>query len=305
MADVPGITAEQISAMTEQEREKLTRGTKTVVAGFPGSGKTDSLVSFLEAEIPLRVIGTEPGFEESIIDAVHRRGLSDRIDLLNYMYVPPVSAGFSNMKEMAEKVNMMSYGDLATLKNGIAKQDHKQFLNLLDALNDFTCDRTGKKLGPVDEFPKDVACAIDSLTGINIMAQQNTVGGKPTLHEGEWGVAQGLEEGLIRTLCSNLKCFVVVTSHVQKNFNEVTGEIEFSIDAIGKKLGPRIPTFFSDYVVASREGHKFKWSTMADNFNQKSRALPISNQLEPSFVQIVEVWRKRNELVNSTSATES
>lgn len=288
---------EQLSELTPNEIEKLSRGTKTLEIGDPGSGKTTSLVTFLEAEIPLFVLGTDPGFEESIVDAVRSKGLPLRD--LHYMYIAPAAGSFSTLRETTATINMMGYADLAVMKNGIRPLEYTQFLNLYDAASNFKCDRTGQEFGSIDEFPKNAAVALDSLTGLNKMAMQNFVGGKPMLHEGEWMVVQNSEESFINLCCSNLKCFFVLTAHVQKNYNELTGIPEFSVDATGKKLGPRIPYMFSDFVVAEKRGRKFVWSTELEGYHLKQRALPISNDLEPSFVQIVEVWQKRNELIST------
>lgn len=290
-------TEEQLSELTPNEIEKLSRGTKTLEIGDPGSGKTTSLVTFLEAEIPLFVLGTDPGFEESIVDAARAKGLPLRD--LHYMYIAPAAGSFSTLRETTATINMMGYADLAVMKNGIRPLEYTQFLNLYDAASNFKCDRTGQEFGPIDEFPKNAAVALDSLTGLNKMAMQNFVGGKPMLHEGEWMVVQNSEESFINLCCSNLKCFFVLTAHVQKNYNELTGIPEFSVDATGKKLGPRIPYMFSDFVVAEKRGRKFVWSTELEGYHLKQRALPISNDLEPSFVQIVEVWQKRNELIST------
>lgn len=298
MTEISGIpTEEQLHELTPSELEKLTRGTKTLEIGDPGSGKTTSLTTFLEADIPLFAIGTDPGFEESLIDAARAKGLP--IKNLRYMYVPPAVGSFAAHKEVARQVNMMGYADLATMKNGITPLEFKQWLQLYESCENFIDDRSGKEYGPIDAFPNNVAVAVDSLTGLNKMAMQNFVGGKPMLHEGEWMVVQNTEESFINLCCSNLKCFFVLTAHVQKNYNELTGVPEFSTDATGKKLGPRLPYMFSDFVVAEKHGKDFRWSTDVPGYNLKNRALPISNNLEPSFVQIVEVWRKRNEMINS------
>lgn len=290
-------TEEQLAQLTPQEQEKLTRGTKTLLIGEPGTGKTFSLTTFVEAGLDLFILGTDQGFEESILDAFREKNLP--LSKLHYHFVSPAAGNFDTLKETTRRINMMGYADLAEMKNGINPTDYDQFLKLYEACANFKCDRTGEEFGSIDEWPNNRVFAFDSLTGLNKIAMQNFVGGKPMLHQGEWMVVQNSEEAFIHLLCSNLKCFFVLTAHVQKNYNELTGEREFSVDATGAKLGPRLPYMFSDFVVAIKAGKRFSWSTEQEGYHLKNRALPISSNIEPSFVQIVEVWRKRNELIST------
>lgn len=300
MNDIVGVpTAEQLAELTAKEKEKLTRGTKTLLIGEPGTGKTTALTTFVEAGLDLFVLGTDQGFEESILDAFREKKLP--LNKLHYKFVSPAAGSFSTLRATTARINMMGYADLAEMKNGINPTEYDQFLKLYDACSNFVCDRTGEEFGAIDDWPNDRVFAFDSLTGLNKIAMQNFVGGKPMLHQGEWMVVQNSEESFIHLLCSNLKCFFVLTAHVQKNYNELTGEREFSVDATGAKLGPRLPYMFSDFVVAVKEGKKFSWSTELEGYHLKNRALPLSNNLEPSFAQVVEVWRKRNELVNAST----
>lgn len=284
---------------------KLPRGTKTLLLGAPGSGKTDSLVSFLEApEIDkLFVLGTDPGFEESLYDSVRRRKVD--INKLHHAYVPPVIDGWGGLRSIGEKVNMMSYADLGGMKAGINKHEHKQYFKILDTLSNFKCERTDEEFGAVDEFPETYAFAFDGLTGLNTIAMQTHVGGKPCLHEGEWQVCMKLEENLIRAMCSNLRCFFVMTAHIVKGVNDLTGIPWITIDALGAKLGPRLPSMFSDVPVAIRSEKAFRWSTAEGNFDLKSRALPISDRLDPSFVQVVKTWTERKKLMEQGEAVAS
>jgi AAA domain len=269
------------------------RGTKTLLLGPPGSGKTTSLVTFIEAGLDLFVIGTDPGFEESLLDAMERRKLP--LEKLHYNYVAPASNSWEILKDQARKIGMMSYDNLSQLKSA-SKTEFTQFLELLNALADFKDQRTGERFGPVDYFPEHYALAIDSLSGINVMAMDMMQGAKPTAHQGEWGVAMVAEEKLILKLTSDLKCFLVITAHVDKEPDSLTGIPVMMVGALGKKLAPKLPRTFSDVILAVKEGAKFSWSTAALNVDLKSRSLPIQDNLLPDFGQIVEVWRRRNDM---------
>lgn len=284
---------ESIEVLEEAETPN-SRGTKTLLVGPPGSGKTTSLVSFIKAGLDLFIIGTDAGFEESILDAMEREKLP--LDKLHYQYIAPASASWSALLDNASKVNMMNYEGLSTLKSGMNKSDYRQFVALLSAMADFTDDRTGKSYGPIDSFERNCCFALDSLSGINVMAMDLMIGGKPTAHQGEWGVAMNMEEKLILKLTSDLKCFFVLTAHIEKEPDLVTGIPITMVGALGRKLAPKLPRTFSDVILSVKEGNKFTWSTAAIGVDLKSRSLPIADNLAPSFVPIVELWKRRNDM---------
>lgn len=293
MAQVPmNVEEAEFEDIENKQENPNSRGTKTLLLGPPGTGKTTSLVTFIEAGLDLFVAGTDPGFEESILDAMDRKNLP--MDKLHYQYIAPASAPWSALIETAKRVNMMGYEDLAGIKIGIEKREYRQFLELLNCFANFTDHRTGKEYGPIDEFPENVAFAVDSLSGINVMAMDMMIGGKPTAHQGEWGVAMNMEEKLILKLTSDLKCFFVLTAHIEKEPDIVTGVPLTMVGALGRKLAPKLPRTFSDVILSVKEGAKFTWSTAAVNVDLKSRTLPIRDGLAPDFGQIVEVWKRRN-----------
>ena len=101
------------------------------------------------------------------------------------------------------------------------------------------------------------------------------------------------EEKIIKKFCSDLRCFFVLTAHIQRIYDEVIGQQQLMVDALGNKLAPKLPKDFSDVVLAVRDGSKYSWSTAAVQVDLKASTLPLSDKLEPSFVQVVESWRKR------------
>jgi hypothetical protein len=233
----------------EQEIRYNSNGTKTLLIGPPGTGKTTSLVTFIEAGLDLFAIGTDPGFEEVILDAIRERNLP--LDKFHYRYIAPASVDWDVMITQGRNISQFGYESLSTMKSG---------------------------------------------PGINVMAIDLILGGKVTAHQGEWGVAMAAEEKLILKLCGDLKCFFVLTAHIEKEPDIVSGVPITMVGALGKKLAPKLPRTFSDVILAQKEGDKFTWSTAAVNVDLKSRSLPIKDGLEPSFEQIVKVWKERNEM---------
>jgi len=69
------------------------------------------------------------------------------------------------------------------------------------------------------------------------------------------------------------------------------------VSSLGRKLAPKLPRFFSDCIQSVRSGKEFTWSTATSNAALKSRNLPIANNIQPSFVRVVETWKKRGGLI--------
>jgi hypothetical protein len=100
-------------------------------------------------------------------------------------------------------------------------------------------------------------------------------------------------EMLLLKLTADCKCFFVLTAHIDKEPNELTGGTTIYASALGRKLAPKIPRFFSEVVLAKRAADGFSWSTASSEADLKNRALPVSSKLEPDFRPIVEAYRRR------------
>lgn len=269
----------------------MRNGTKTLLIGSYGTGKTYSLTTLIEAGLELAVIITDPGGEETLYAAMQKKRLS--MDKLYTHYIASASQSWATLDNTAKQINTMGYQALSELKYGIDKQGHQQFIQLLTCLSNFKDDRTGKILGPVDSWGPDKALAVDSISGINTMALDLMVGGKPAPHQGEWGVAMNIEERLITKLVADTKCFLVMTAHVDPELDEVLGRRILMPALLGKKLAPKLPRIFSDVVLAVKEAENFYWSTVEPNVSLKARNLPLSGKLPPSFVPVVNTWKSR------------
>lgn len=268
-----------------------TRGSKTLLMGEPGTGKTRSLTTFIPAGIELFDIATDPGGDESILEAMQANQIP--MDKFHYAYVSAASASWDTYQQMARMISSMSYEQLQGIKTGINKADHQQFMQLLMTLSNFKCQLCKKEFGAVDSWGPDRALALDSLSGVNTMAQDMMIGAKPSSHQGEWGVSMNAEEKLIKKLCADLRCFAVVTAHVERELDPVAGNVKLMVGALGSKLAPKLPKDFSDVIMAKREGTTFVWSNAETNAALKSRFLPLGDKHRPSFGPIVDEWRKR------------
>lgn len=281
-----------------------------LLMGAAGAGKSTSLRTYVEAGLELFVLVTEPTGVDSLLDSFKTAGLP--LDKLHYHVVAPTAPGIKALKQMATTIKAKGYEELAALKTGIGKEYQTQAMAFLETVEDFVDDRTGEAFGDVTEWDDTRAFVVDSMSGLNRIIIDNTVGLKPSMHQGEWGVAMNFAEQVIMMLTANTKCHVCFTAHVEKEPNEVTGVLQTTFASIGKKLAPKLTKMFSEVVLAERgDGSAnpqsgFKWSTAEHGADLKNRALPVSSNLYPTFKPIVEAHlrRKADAAETSTAASE-
>lgn len=261
-----------------------------ILLGAPGSGKTYSITTLAEAGLEVFVISTEPTGLETLLDAWEAKKLP--LSQLHYATLTPSRMGIDGLAKLAQTISLSDHEGIAKLKPMGDRQNSK-FRKLLELLRDFKCERTGQAYGSVESFGPERVLVIDSLSGINLMAKDLVVGDKPNMSPGEWGTAMNVIEQLLLNLCSNLKCILVITAHMEREENEITGARTIMISTLGRKLAPKIPRFFSEVVMTYREAVNYFWSTNALNVDLKHRALKLDGKLSPSFVPIVEAYHRR------------
>lgn len=261
-------------------------GIKAILLGEISSGKTHALRTLWEWGLECFVISTEPGIEEVLGDLPP--------ESFHWHYCPPSATSFDDMIESATKINNLDYEALTKLK-GVNKNKHKEFIELLNTLRNFKCDRTGKEYGPVDGdyFDSSKALVLDSLSGASIMSMDLTVGSKPVKHQGEWGIAMDNLQRLIQKLTSDTKCHFVMTAHPEREKNEITGAVDIMVSTLGTKLAPKIPRFFSDAIYLERKGKEFSWSTTKMGAQLKARNLEFDQNLPTTFIPLLENWKSK------------
>lgn len=260
------------------------RGTSTMLMGAVGTGKTTALKTWLKLGAEVFCIFTEPSFEV-ILDTKCSDGL-------HFRYIPPIDTAWADMLDSARKINTMNIKQLSNLDD-INKGKYQEFIQVLTTLSKYVCQRCNKDFGPVDGWENNRVCWFDSLSGLNVQAMNLVVGSKPMKAVADWGIAMDNEERLLQKLAASLDCHFVLTAHVEPEKDEQTGFTSLMAAALGRKLAPRIPRFFSDVVLAKRAGAKFVWSTTDTGIDLKARNLPFSDQLEPSFIPLYNTWKER------------
>ena len=152
------------------------------------------------------------------------------------------------------------------------RAEFQQFIQMLEACENFIDERTGKEYGSVDTWDDSRCFAHDGLTGISQMAADVTVGDKPIMTQPEWGVAMGQVERFVSLSCK-LACSYVLLAHLDKEVNALTGALTLTPDTLGKKLAPKLLKPFDDIVQTERRGTSFTWTTIDPGADTKSRRL--------------------------------
>jgi hypothetical protein len=222
------------------------------------------------------ILATEPGIENILGDTDS--------DQVHWKYIPPAAPDWDTMIKSARTINQLGIDQLIKTGGAGSKAEYRQFIEVLENLANFRCDRTGEEFGPVDHFPEDWVFATDSLSGLSIMAMDLVAGNAPIKSLPMWGVAMDNLERLVTKLTCDTKCSFVLTAHMDREVDELTGGTKLMASTLGRKLAPKLPRFFDEVVWCSRgDGKNFHWSTTESTADLKTRRLPISDELKPDF----------------------
>lgn len=265
-------------------------GSNIMLMGPTGTGKTTVLKTLIDSGVTPFCIFTEPGFE--VLGSLPP-------DKLHWAYIKPAAEGWATMIENHKKLNTLNFKMLADMAP-TDKNKYHQFIDFLSLMNNYKCDRTGEAFGDVTTWNTDRALCIDGLSGLSIMAMREWVGSKNLLNQGDWGIAMNGLETFIQQACFNTQCHFVLIAHVEREMDESTGISKVMASTLGRKLAPKIPRFFSDVILAKREGTRFTWSTADMSTDLKARNLPIAENITPDFGQIIKKWKENGGIICPT-----
>lgn len=265
-------------------------GTNVLLMGPAGTGKTHAIGSLADAGVEVFYLGLEPGLE-ALVGYWTDRG-KPVPDNVHWHNLPGPTASFAELIDAATKINTLSLDSLAKMADP-NRGKHNQFIGLLQALNNFPDDRTGKTFGAVNTWTASRALVIDGMAGLNRAAMSLVIGGKPVRSQSDWGIAQDQVEKLIRMLCDGTACHFVLLAHVERETDLVLGGTKLMVSTLGKALAPKIPPMFSDVILTVRVGDKWSWDTANVMADLKTRNLPIKADIPPDFGPIISKWKAR------------
>lgn len=275
----------------------MLQGPKVLLEGPAGTGKTYAIATLVEwaaAQSPPRevfVLFTENGLETLLgYWRDHGKEVPKNLHWHQAMTKPIALSSLINAADMAGK---LSYESLTKMQDGSRSQNNA-FHKILSACADFPDDRTGKKFGPIDSWDTSPIFVIDSLSELANAAFKMVVGSKPTASPSDYGVAQNNLLNFLRLCTQGMSCTFVLTAHVQRQQDEITGGVKLMTKAVGKALGDEIPQLFSDAIFTVREGTQFYWDTAAASVDVKTRNLPIAAKQRPDFSTIMNKWMERS-----------
>lgn len=265
-------------------------GTKTMLMGPPGSGKTTALGTLPSCSPSLNTFALflEPS-GMSMLNHVPD-------DRFHWKYIPASSAGWDALKNAANSLNAFTQKALQGMSN-VDNNKYRQFIDLITALTNLTCDRCGRSFGNSEKLGTDWVVALDSLSPLNDMAMDLVAGGKPFKSESDWGAGIEMEKKFLNMLTLGHRCHFVLLAHTSRETNPETQIERITPAALGRKFPTEIGRFFDDIPYAHiTQGNQFKWSTIVTGVDSKSRRLPLGKDYDPSFVPIFQAWEKQGGL---------
>lgn len=277
--------------MTTLQPPFILPGFNILLMGPSGTGKTHAIGTLVDAGVEVFYLALEAGFE-SLAGYWTDRGLTIP-DNLHWHQLAAPTASFAEMAATAKQINTLNLDALAKMSDP-NRGKHNRFISLLEALNDFPDDRTGKKFGPVNSWDQTRALVIDGMTGIGDCAMSLVVGGKAVRNQSDWGIAQGQIVKIIRMLCDGCKCHFILLAHVERETDMVLGGVKLMVSTLGKAIAGIFPAMFSDVILAVRQSDKFTWDTASPLADVKSRNLPMKSDNLPTFKTILDKWLSRN-----------
>lgn len=299
--------AEETVAVPNEVVEASTdlAGPKILIQGDSGGGKTYALGTMADwasrqtPPLNVRVLFTENGLEtfksywnDPPLDPQSAKPIRPARPIpsnIAWHTASPGAQTLASLKDAAQKVGLLSYKSLTEMQDPSRGVNNPAF-KMLAALENFPDDRTGKMLGNIGGWGNDTIFMVDSLSELAEGYKRMATGNKPVMSQPEYQVAQNNLINFLRFLTQGPKFTLVMTAHLQKQVNELTGGTTLMTSAIGKAIADDIPKLFSEVLYSYREGLGWYWDTSAPNVVTKTRYLPIRAKIDPNLGYIMDKW---------------
>lgn len=278
-------TAPQVPANTAAV--ETVAGPNILLMGPAGTGKTRSLCTLADLGVEVFVLFLENGSET--LTKYYAEKKKKVPANLHWHTIGGAKKTFKDLGDAAQKILTV---DQKTLANMIdpKRMQHNLFNKVIECCANFVDDRTGEAFGPVDEWPRDRAFAMDGLTGLGSAAMSMVTGGKPMWSQPDWGIAQGQTEVFLRMCCDQCPCWFILIAHVERETDMVSGGVKLMPSSLGRALPPKIAPMFSDVILTVREGTNWSWDTINSQADVKARNLPWAKDQKPDFKIIRDTW---------------
>lgn len=222
--------------MTKATDHKSSEFVKLLFIGNSGAGKTGALTSLVEAGYELRIIDMDSGLDALI----HLVRASD--------------------PSLLEKIEFNTFRDKIKMTASGPKVvgSPKAYVNALDALEEWPDDKSD----PAEWGPGRVL-VVDSLTRMGDAAFHWAKAADPTNRDPRrwYKTAQDLIRDLLANLTSDgFNTNVIVISHIE--LVDTQGVTKGYASAIGKALGPKIPSYFNTFILSETKGSGEKMKRM-------------------------------------------
>ena len=221
-----------------------TQPIKLLYMADSGAGKTGALASLAVAGYELFILDFDNGLDILI------HVLKNNPEALKRVYY----------QTFIDKITMGTITQLGNNRpsyTGPVNKDPKAFTDALSFLTNGWKDED-QDFGKVDTWDNKRVLVVDSLSfmskfALEYVSKINGRIGQPS--ESDYGDAQRLIERLLALLYSDdIKCNVIVNTHVKWNENESGVVISGAPMALGKALGPVIPRYFNTMLFGKATG---------------------------------------------------
>ena len=257
-------------------------GPNIMLMGASGSGKTTSAKTLIKAGVEVCALFTEPRWKP-LADIPCSAGF-------HLHYIPPSTDNLTSLVKRYRTATNMPWDALLKMTDP-DKKNYTAFVEVLETIADFRCDRCDQSLGDVTEWGPERCFWLDGLSATNQMCMSMFAGGAVAKSQPQWGAAMNAQLELINTLCYQTRCWFVLVTHVERLIDEIQGGMIIQANALGRKNAPELPKNFDDVIYVERRGQEFVWSMAKGSVDTKPTYLPLQDGLRQDFEQIYTKWR--------------